>query len=279
MNELSVPSAVQDITLSINIEGKWTLPNNKESSNSVLTIPNFSSQENGEYKFYTNNWDGVEMCAIQIDLTTTTETTITGLYSYIAINNQYIYLYPCNKSNTPLNVYYSLSLDIYSDSIVNPDIQLIYNDTEFDFFNNLYIVDWCDAQRECLNWGGNLATIKSVKEDSLLYYISKDTTSTSKYEISECYIGLNNISNEASESGSDFTWVDGSSSDYFKNGSLSDDKDRDCMLFRSKNVEDVNSSRWSNEKCDFPTHCRICSKSGKQEQYKFALINTVGHRL
>ena len=77
MNTLSVPSAVQDITLSINIEGKWTLPDNFNSTNSVLTIPNFSTQNNGVYKFYTNNWDGVEVCVIQIDLTTTT--AITGM--------------------------------------------------------------------------------------------------------------------------------------------------------------------------------------------------------
>ena len=78
MNTLSVPSAVQDITLSINIDGKWTLPDNSQLTNSILTIPNFSSQNNGVYKFYIINWDGVEVCAIQITLTTTT--TITGMY-------------------------------------------------------------------------------------------------------------------------------------------------------------------------------------------------------
>ena len=77
MDTLSVPSAVQDITLSINIEGKWTLPDSTESTNSILTIPDFSLQNNGVYKFYINNWDGVEVCAIQITLTTTT--TITGM--------------------------------------------------------------------------------------------------------------------------------------------------------------------------------------------------------
>ena len=70
MNTLSVPSAVQDITLSINIEGNWTLPDNSNSTNSLQTILNFSSQNNGVYKFYTNNWDDVEVCAIQIILLT-----------------------------------------------------------------------------------------------------------------------------------------------------------------------------------------------------------------
>ena len=71
MNMLLVPSAVQDITLSSNIEGKWTLPDNSNSTNSIQTIPNFSSQNNGVYKFYTTNWDDVEVCVIQIDLTIT----------------------------------------------------------------------------------------------------------------------------------------------------------------------------------------------------------------
>ena len=70
MNTLSVPSAVQDITLTPNIEGKWTLPNNFNSTNSVLTVANFSSQNNGVYKFNIHNWDGVEVCAIQIILFT-----------------------------------------------------------------------------------------------------------------------------------------------------------------------------------------------------------------
>ena len=86
MITLSVPSAVQDITLSINIEGKWTLPNNSNSTNSVLTIPNFSSQNNGTYKFYIINWDDVEVCAIQIELTTSN--TIIGML--LSLKTKYI---------------------------------------------------------------------------------------------------------------------------------------------------------------------------------------------
>ena len=72
MNTLSVPSAVRNVTLTINIEGKWTQPDDSESTSSILTILNLSSQNNGVYRFYTTNWDGVEMCAIQIILLTGT---------------------------------------------------------------------------------------------------------------------------------------------------------------------------------------------------------------
>ena len=72
LNVLSVPSAVQTLTLSINIEGKWNLPDNSELTNSTLTISKFSLRNNGVYKFFINNWNGIEVCAIQINLTTTT---------------------------------------------------------------------------------------------------------------------------------------------------------------------------------------------------------------
>ena len=87
LNELSVPSAVQTITLSINIEGKWNLPDNSNSTDSILTVPNFSSQNNGVYKFFINNWSGIEVCAIQINLTTTT--FIHGM-SIVSQNNKHI---------------------------------------------------------------------------------------------------------------------------------------------------------------------------------------------
>ena len=77
VNTLTIPSVVQDITLSINIEGKLTLPDNSNSTSSILTILNFSSRNNGVYKFYSTNWDDVEVCSMQIDLVTTTE--ITGM--------------------------------------------------------------------------------------------------------------------------------------------------------------------------------------------------------
>ena len=65
-NEFIVQSSGSDITLSINIDGKWNIPDNSNSTNSTLTIPNFTQQNNGVYKFYINNWDGVEVCAIQV---------------------------------------------------------------------------------------------------------------------------------------------------------------------------------------------------------------------
>ena len=68
VNEFTIPSSAQNVALSANIEGRWTLPDNSEITSSILTIPKLSSQNIGVYKFYIKNWDGVEVCAFQIDI-------------------------------------------------------------------------------------------------------------------------------------------------------------------------------------------------------------------
>ena len=84
-----IPSAVQEITLSMNIEGNWALPDDSQSTNSILTIPNFSSHNIGVYKFYIKNWDKIEVCAVQIHIGIigmfTSKIIITYVYSTIHI--------------------------------------------------------------------------------------------------------------------------------------------------------------------------------------------------
>ena len=58
----------------------------------------------------------------------------------------------------------------------------------FGFFNTPPNINQPNAQAECLNWGGNLATIKSIIEDSLLLYSSPDINT-----VFTCHIGLNRI--------------------------------------------------------------------------------------
>ena len=71
------------------------------------------------------------------------------------------------------------------------------------------------AQTQCINWGGNLAAIKSTVEDSLLLYSIPDLDTTFT-----CHIGLNVIDIEAGTNGSAFVWIDGSSSSYRNWGTL-----------------------------------------------------------
>ena len=65
-NSITVPISTRDITLSINIDGKWNLPDNSNSFNSELTIAIVSTANAELYKFYINNWDGEELIAMQL---------------------------------------------------------------------------------------------------------------------------------------------------------------------------------------------------------------------
>ena len=73
---INVPLSTKDITISINLNGKWNLPNNSNVTNSELTISTFSSQDSGLFKFYIINWDGKEECAMQLRI----DSTIAGMY-------------------------------------------------------------------------------------------------------------------------------------------------------------------------------------------------------
>ena len=75
LNVLTVP-AVQNVTLSTNIVGKWILPDESISNDSILSICNFSAQKDGIYKFNVTNLDGIIVCVIQIQLTVTN--TVSG---------------------------------------------------------------------------------------------------------------------------------------------------------------------------------------------------------
>ena len=140
----------------------------------------------------------------------------------------------------------------------DPDTQLTYNDTVFGYFTTSKI-DWYSAELLCLDWGGNLATIKSAVEDSLLFY-----SITSEYS---CHIGLNDIGNDAGTNGSAFVWVDGSTSSYRNFGTLSYNfpilnDNYDCVRHRYRNGRNELSQGWLNAQCSDERNCYFCSKPG-----------------
>ncbi|KAI6658177.1 Macrophage mannose receptor 1 [Oopsacas minuta] len=223
INTLAVPSAVKDVILSINIDGSWTLPDDTNSTGSTLTVPNFSSQNNGVYNFYTNNWDNVEVCIIQINLISST--TVTGI----------------------------------------PDIELIYDNSVIGFFTSTDTT-WFTSQLDCLNWGGNLATINSAIEDSLLFYSSTDIDT-----YFSCWIGLNDIENDAGTDANAFVWVDGSNSTYRNFATLGQSfpiaaLNSDCVRNRYRENGGISSNGWilsngwSNSPCTQIRYCYFCNK-------------------
>ena len=107
-----------------------------------------------------------------------------------------------------------------------------------------------------MNWGGNLATIKSAVEDSLLFYSIPDLDTTFT-----CHIGLNKIG------GTDFVWIDGSTSSYRNWGTLSSNfpistNGYDCVRHRYQS-DGVLSRGWLNQPCSDTRNCYFCSKPGK----------------
>ena len=144
----------------------------------------------------------------------------------------------------------------------DPDTQLTYNDTVFGYFTTS-VIDWHSAELLCLDWGGNLATIKSAEEDSLLFY--SITNITNEFT---CHIGLNDIDNDAGTNESAFVWVDGSTSSYRNFGKLThnfprNNTDFDCVRYRYRNSASDLSQGWLNARCEEERNCYFCSKPGK----------------
>ena len=140
---------------------------------------------------------------------------------------------------------------------MTPEQEFVFNNTRFGYFSEN--TTWLNAQLNCNSWGGNLATIKSEEEDSLLYYSTTDIQTNIS-----CYMGLNDIQNEAGSDESIYTWVDGSSSAYrnFEMGFPDDIVDRDCVRFRY--LTGVLSVGWINQVCSAETNCHFCSQPCKQ---------------
>ena len=86
MNTVSIPLSTQEVSLSINLAGKWNIPGNTNISNSTVDIGTFMGANTGLYTFYTQNWDKVEVIAIQINISSSpslTGTTSSTINTYI----------------------------------------------------------------------------------------------------------------------------------------------------------------------------------------------------
>ena len=144
---------------------------------------------------------------------------------------------------------------------MTPEQEIIFDGTRFGYLYDSPTT-WLDAQLNCISWGGNLATIKSAVEDSLLFYSITDITSSFS-----CHIGLNDIEYEAGTNGSAFVWVDGSTSSYRNFGTLSETfpiarDNYDCVRYRYRTFGSQLSHGWLNIPCNNERNCYFCSKPG-----------------
>ena len=60
-NDLTIPLNTTDISLTLNIIGKWSTPDGTNSTGSIFQISEFMNENVGVYTLYTNNWDGLEV--------------------------------------------------------------------------------------------------------------------------------------------------------------------------------------------------------------------------
>ena len=142
------------------------------------------------------------------------------------------------------------------------DVSFTYDGTDFAYFQTYPDINQPDAQTQCMNWGGNLSTINSAVEDSLLLYSIPDLETTFT-----CHIGLNDIDNEAGTDGDAFVWIDGSNNIYRKWGTLNNNFpisniDYDCVRHRYRISGGELSQGWLNNRCSDRRNCYFCSKQG-----------------
>ena len=160
--------------------------------------------------------------------------------------------------NVQFKMYYTYIYKVLSSKCVVPVSELVFNGTKFRFFTASPSIDWDSAQTNCMMRGGNLATIKSLKEDTILGLL------TDKKDYFSCWIGLNDKTNEAGTNASVFEWADGSNSAY-RNFEMfpSDTSGSDCVAYRYMMNNGIISNGWQNLACDQSTNCSYCAKQGK----------------
>ncbi|KAI6654213.1 hypothetical protein LOD99_11461, partial [Oopsacas minuta] len=145
-----------------------------------------------------------------------------------------------------------------------PDIELTYDNSAIGFFTSTDTT-WFTSQLDCLNWGGNLATINSAIEDSLLFYSSTDIDI-----YFSCWIGLNDIENDAGIDANAFVWVDGSDSTYRNFDTLGrsfplEIDGRNCVRNRYRTAAGILSNGWFNPPCTVIRYCYFCNKLGNSK--------------
>ena len=83
MNMVTIPLSAQEVSLSTNLVGKWNIQGDTNTSSSTVNIGTFIEVDTGLYTFYTNNWDGVEVIAMQITISSSPALTGIAYFAYL----------------------------------------------------------------------------------------------------------------------------------------------------------------------------------------------------
>ena len=107
-------------------------------------------------------------------------------------------------------------------------------------------INWQDARDMCLARGGDLATVTSLEENTLMF--------NSHPSVSRCWIGLNDIDVQNT-----FVWADGSSSTYRR---WSSGEPNNVQGTYEDCVEIWSSQHWNDQSCGTTLGCYFCSATG-----------------
>ena len=80
-NTATIPLSTQQVSLSTNLGGHWNIPGDMNTSSSTVDIGTFVQANAGLYTLYTNNWVGVEVIAMQINIVSSPVLTGTAFYA------------------------------------------------------------------------------------------------------------------------------------------------------------------------------------------------------
>ena len=67
-NILNLRLSTQDLLISVTTPGRWKLPDDTYVTSLMLSFATLNNDTFGLYQFYIINWDGIEVCSIQIIL-------------------------------------------------------------------------------------------------------------------------------------------------------------------------------------------------------------------
>ncbi|KAI6654364.1 Macrophage mannose receptor 1-like [Oopsacas minuta] len=132
----------------------------------------------------------------------------------------------------------------------------------FGVFKPDRAINWAIAQSNCISWGGDLASIRSMGEEK--YILSLGNSS-----YGSCWIGHHDRYNEAGENATLFVSVGGSTSSYrnFYINEPNQSGNEDCVMLR-----DWDEGGWRDVPCDSTNMCYVCGKPNCREDSCFEVL-------
>ena len=123
----------------------------------------------------------------------------------------------------------------------------------FGVFRTDTAINWATAQSNCMSWGGDLASIRSMGEEKYIL-------SLGELHYGSCWIGHHDRYNEAGNNASLFVSVGGSNSLYrnFYTNEPNENGNEDCVMLR-----DWIEGGWSDTSCYSTLSCYVCGKPSK----------------